>query len=138
MYKSVLTGTDGSETAQAAVEAALELAERFGSVVHVVNVVRPLPAGAEVTVVYPAGLEDAATVLAEEVAGRAAERGLEAHTCVLMGDPVERITAYAQEHGIELIVVGSKGMRGLRRLLGSIPNGIAHKASCAVHIVKTT
>ena len=41
-------------------------------------------------------------------------------------------------HTADLIVVGSKGMRGTRRILGSVPNRIAHKAGCHVLIAKTT
>jgi nucleotide-binding universal stress UspA family protein len=39
--------------------------------------------------------------------------------------------------GPDLIVVGSKGMHGARRVLGSVPNSVAHGAGCAVLIVKT-
>jgi len=35
-----------------------------------------------------------------------------------------------------VIVVGNKGMQ--RRILGSVPNTVAHKADCSVMIVKTT
>jgi nucleotide-binding universal stress UspA family protein len=38
----------------------------------------------------------------------------------------------------DLVIVGNKGMRGARRVLGSVPNSIAHKAPCAVLIVDTT
>ena len=43
----------------------------------------------------------------------------------------------AESIGADLIVVGSKGMRGARRVLGSVPNSVAHGAGCAVLIVKT-
>jgi nucleotide-binding universal stress UspA family protein len=36
------------------------------------------------------------------------------------------------------IVVGNKGMRGARRVLGSVPNSVAHLAPCSVLIVDTT
>ncbi len=37
----------------------------------------------------------------------------------------------------DLIVVGNKGMQGGRRLLGSVPNTVSHKAPCSVLIVDT-
>jgi nucleotide-binding universal stress UspA family protein len=43
-----------------------------------------------------------------------------------------------KQHGAELIVVGNKGMKGVRRVLGSVPNDVAHKADCDVLIVNTT
>ena len=42
----------------------------------------------------------------------------------------------ADEVGADLIVVGSKGMQGTRRILGSVPNSVAHKAGCHVLIAK--
>ena len=54
------------------------------------------------------------------------------------GDPVDTILHIAAEIDADLIVVGNKGMRGAGRVLGSVPNSIAHKAPCAVMIVSTT
>ncbi len=47
------------------------------------------------------------------------------------------ILATAVDVGADLIVVGSKGMRGARRYLGSVPNSVAHGAHCAVLVIKT-
>ena len=44
------------------------------------------------------------------------------------GNPADVIVGVADEVGADLIVVGSKGMRGTRRILGSVPNSVAHKA----------
>jgi nucleotide-binding universal stress UspA family protein len=60
---------------------------------------------------------------------------VEIHTAV--GDPAEVLVKRADEVGADLIVVGSKGMRGTRRVLGSVPNSVAHKAGCHVLIAKT-
>jgi nucleotide-binding universal stress UspA family protein len=48
------------------------------------------------------------------------------------------IVRLADEVGADLIVVGSKGMQGTRRILGSVPNSVAHKAGCNVLVAKTT
>ena len=42
----------------------------------------------------------------------------------------------AEEVGADLLVIGNKGMK--RRVLGSVPNTVTHKASCSVMVVKTT
>ncbi len=42
----------------------------------------------------------------------------------------------AEAHGADVLVVGNKGMQ--RRILGSVPNSVAHKAPCSVVVVKTT
>ena len=53
------------------------------------------------------------------------------------GNADDVILAAAVDVGADLIVVGSKGMRGARRYLGSVPNSVAHAARCAVLVVKT-
>lgn len=53
------------------------------------------------------------------------------------GSAVDAIVDTAASVGADLVVVGSKGMRGARRVLGSVPNSVAHRARCAVLIVKT-
>jgi nucleotide-binding universal stress UspA family protein len=51
---------------------------------------------------------------------------------------VDAILRVADEVNADLIVVGNKGMRGAGRVLGSVPNSVAHKATCSVLIVRTT
>jgi nucleotide-binding universal stress UspA family protein len=54
-----------------------------------------------------------------------------------VGDPAEAIVRLADQVGADLIVVGNKGMKGVRRVLGSVPNSVAHHANCSVLIVDT-
>ena len=54
------------------------------------------------------------------------------------GAPEDAIVRIAEQEQADLIVVGNRGMKGARRLLGSVPNAIAHKAPCSVLIVDTT
>ncbi len=53
------------------------------------------------------------------------------------GDPADAIVRVADQIGADLIVVGNKGMKGVRRVLGSVPNSVAHQANCSVLIVDT-
>ena len=55
---------------------------------------------------------------------------------VLSGDPADAIVRVATDVRADLIVVGNKGMQ--RRILGSIPNTVAHRAPCSVLILATT
>ncbi len=54
------------------------------------------------------------------------------------GDPSEVIIQRAEAVGADLVVVGNRGMKGVRRVLGSVPNSVAHGAPCSVLIVDTT
>ena len=54
-------------------------------------------------------------------------------------DPAEAILRVAEKRQADIIVVGNKGMAGVKRfLLGSVPNKVAHHAPCSVFIVRTT
>ena len=53
------------------------------------------------------------------------------------GAPADTVARVAEQEHADLIVVGNKGMKGTRRVLGSIPNTIAHAAPCSVLIVDT-
>ena len=53
------------------------------------------------------------------------------------GDPADGIVEVAKREEADLIVLGSMGMRGKRRLLGSVPNKVSHHAPCDVLIVQT-
>ena len=124
MFQTIVVGTDGSETAQKAVEEASELAAATGASVHIVRAV----AG-------PGGDPEAELERAAEAAKKA---GIEAETQIVRDDASEALIAAAEEHGADLILIGNKGMTGARRfLLGSVPNDVAHHAPCSVLIART-
>ena len=55
------------------------------------------------------------------------------------GDPADALIDVAEQQSADLIVVGNRGMTGVKRfLLGSVPNKVAHHAPCTVMIVRTT
>ena len=146
MYKVLVVGTDGSATADRAVEAAAEIARSWGSELHIVTATRAPRTSAAFAATTGAPLIDsgAEKALAEEAAKNVGEEalrkfgeGLAAEAHAAQGNADDVILATAAEVGADLIVVGSKGMRGARRYLGSVPNSIAHGADCAVLVVKT-
>jgi nucleotide-binding universal stress UspA family protein len=53
-------------------------------------------------------------------------------------EPADALLSIASQVDANLIVVGNRGMQGARRVLGSVPNKVAHHASCNVLIVATT
>jgi nucleotide-binding universal stress UspA family protein len=147
VFRSIVVGTDGSETAAKAVEAAVSLARLTGATLELVSAYEPVSSQrlrSEARQV-PADLqwmvnprEDVDATLAE-AAERAAEAGLQTRTYAREGDPADAILDVAEELGSELIVVGNKGMTGAKRfLLGSVPNKVSHHAPCAVMIIRTT
>ena len=142
MFSTIVVGTDGSETATKAVGLAVELARLTGARLHTVSayelpkVAAPMgaadPSLGEATALG-AAQGSAAAVLADIQKG-AGSVVVEPHE--VMAPPADAILQVAREVTADLIVVGSKGMH--RRLLGSIPNSVAHNAPCDVLIAKTT
>jgi len=140
VYKNLLVGADSSSTALRAVEAAVELAEVFDAKLHIVTAYKPesvkvpdLPEEFR----YTANVHPADALLDElKATAKRADVRVEVHAAT--GEPAEAICRVAGRVGADLVIVGNKGMRGARRVLGSVPNSIAHKAPCAVLIVDTT
>jgi nucleotide-binding universal stress UspA family protein len=143
MGDSIVVGTDGSETAKQAVTEAVRLAKALSAPVHVVSAYQPqhakvsgAPEGAA-KVWQPLPDDQVERILSEAVAGvRLA--GLQVGSHAIRKDPADALLAVADEVGASMIVVGSKGMHGARRLaLGNVPNKVSHHARCNVLIVAT-
>jgi 3-phenylpropionate/trans-cinnamate dioxygenase ferredoxin reductase subunit len=119
-YSRILAGTDGSGTATEAVRKAYTLASVYAGSVILVHVGDPLVGAIKLDEVASARPEDV------EVERRTVE-----------GDPAQRICELAEAEDVQLVVVGNKGMAGVRRFLGSVPNKVAHEVPSDVLIVKT-
>jgi nucleotide-binding universal stress UspA family protein len=141
MFSSVVVGTDGSDTATEAVRKAVELAQLFGATLHIVTASKPRPVrGAGVPDEFREQVETVGRVdaLLESECARARAAGITVEGHSGTGDPAEAIVGVARQEHADLIVVGNKGMAGVRRVLGSVPNSVAHAAPCSVFIVQTT
>jgi nucleotide-binding universal stress UspA family protein len=142
MIRCIVAATDDSPTARVAVSQAADLARDLGAGLHLVGASRRLPAwvAADVGAAVAASeaLAEAESDLRESLDGAAADLrsgGLRVSAHVASGEPAEVIVSVAREVGADLIVVGN---RGLRRLVGSIPRQVSHRAPCSVLIVRTT
>lgn len=124
MYDDILVPTDGSEPATEAVEHALDLAERAGATVHVLYVVSEAETVAIVGGAAVGELDrrrDEGEAVTQDAVERAAERGVDATSEIRPGTPHREIVRYAEDEGIDLVVMGTHGRSGVRRfLLGSV------------------
>lgn len=127
-YKKILVGTDGSDTATRAVRYAAKLASAQGSdllIVHAAPKDGEGSPGPERTV--------------ETALETAREEGANASSRMEYGDPAEVMIQVSEDEGTDLIVLGNKGMTGVRRFtLGSVPNKVSHHAPCDVLIARTS
>ena len=68
--------------------------------------------------------------------GELRAKGIDCSTAIDEGDPADVLVRLAEQCGADVLVIGNKGMQ--RRVLGSVPNTVTHKAPCSVLVVKTT
>jgi nucleotide-binding universal stress UspA family protein len=141
----ILLATDGSEESELAARAAVELAEATGNELHVVYV-EPLPDFMKKNYADTPGYDRQLYKMIEEE-GRGTLRKLvwrvkvaggsvaEAH--LRMGAVAAEIVTLADELEVDLIIVGSRGLRGIRRAIaGSVSESVFRNASCPVMAVR--
>ena len=147
MSKTVVVGTDGSETADKAVDHALDLVKAFGGKLVAVSAYKPVSgqrqheaAGEHLPgdLRHGVGDRDDVNLVLDAVKARGAELGVEVEGRPAEGDPVTALLDTAESVKADVIVVGNRGMQGARRILGSVPNNVSHQATCDVYIVQTT
>jgi nucleotide-binding universal stress UspA family protein len=142
VFKTVVVGADDSPTAAEAVRKAIALVKLTDGQLHIVTAYKPQrfsSPDAEVdTYLKSLGSDALAQSLLEELTAAARSAGIRAETHALTRAPADAICEVAAEVGADLIVVGNKGMQGMRRVLGSVPNSVAHQAPCDVLIAFTT
>lgn len=147
MFKRIVVGTDGSDTASMAVRHAVDLAKATGAALDVVTAYETggtaLSTDEKVEipgdVQYEVGPRQEVNMVLDSAAGTAEQAGVNATTHAREGDPADALLDVAEEVKADLVVVGNKGMTGAKRfLLGSVPNKVSHHASCSVYIVRTT
>jgi nucleotide-binding universal stress UspA family protein len=147
MFRSIVVGTDGSDTAGKAVNEAIDLAKAIGARVSLVSAYEPVPQARlrEEARQTPADLQwmvnprEEVDQTLNDAAALVREAGVEVETFAREGAPADAILDVAEERDADLIIVGNKGMTGARRfLLGSVPNKVSHHAPCSVLIIRTT
>ncbi len=144
MIQTVTVGTDGSDTAEKAVQFAFDLADKFGAKIVIASSYRPVSEDkvrrdqreAPEDIQWSINPTQEVDATLDKAAERARGRGIETVTEAREGDPADVLVEIAEAHGADLLVVGNRGMD--RRVLGSVPNSVSHKAPCSVVIVKTT
>jgi nucleotide-binding universal stress UspA family protein len=141
MFKTIVVGTDGSSTADIAVARGAELARLTGAKLHIVSAYTPTPArvvGEKAAGEYSVGPDFKVDAVLSGTIAKLRDEGVEISTHGPKGDPADAIIEVAVRESADLIVLGSKGMQGARRVLGSIPNKVSHRSPCDLLIVQTT
>ena len=134
-WKSILVSTDGSKYSEAAINRAIGLAKSYGSEVKVISVVDVTE---EFIARAPGALEDLvkkAKGIVEDVKKKVSSEGINAEGIVREGEAYRVITELASKEKAGIIVMGSHGRTGLKRLLmGSVTEKVIGYAPCPVLI----
>jgi nucleotide-binding universal stress UspA family protein len=138
MVAKIAVGIDGSPTASKALDMAVEMARSFGAELVLLSVYDGAAASEsgedELSwATNPAARVQHSVELARDTLSRS---GLNVSLLSDQGDAGDVLVRLAEECSADVLVVGNKGMH--RRVLGSVPNTVAHNAPCSVLVVKTT
>ena len=148
MIKKILLGTDGSANSRKALKFAIEMASKYNALFYVLHVVSSMEIPVDVIEYVSAeDIEDPpASVYLEKIGQMVIKQseneceitGCEdIHTVILRGDPADMIIEFAKEKAVDVIVLGSRGFRGIKgKLLGSVSRKVSHAADCTCIIVK--
>jgi len=156
LFKKILVAQDGSESSQRAAQAALELAEKLKADLVVLHAISsptsyyhstiasttgmslPSPSQHEIDAYY-AYARKVALGIVGETESKAKKQGIHVKTEIpeAVSSIVETIVNHASKENVDLIVVGTRGLGGFKKLLlGSVFSGIVSHAHCPVLIVR--
>lgn len=137
MTDRILVPTDGSDGATAALEHASSLAADRDATVHLLTVVDTNGDGPTADESVRAVFERRGREIVADAADRASEQGVATVEAVERGRPHEAILAYAADAAIDLVVMGTRGRRGLERFfLGSVAERVVRLADVPVLTVR--
>jgi len=145
MYDRILLSTDGTVASRQAEAHAIELAAAHDAALHALYVVDE-----DVVTAYSGdeyvdeaegpehGLEELGEETLSTLRRRASEAGLDVETAMRHGRPAETIVAYADDHGADLLVLGTKRRpEEYRALLGSVTDRVLRLTTRPATVVKT-
>jgi nucleotide-binding universal stress UspA family protein len=133
----ILLATDGSEDANLAARAAIELSNRTASELHIVHVWHDVPTPHFHTFVRAQLRQEAEEVLQKQIERIEQAGGTVAEAHLREGRTIDEILDLSEELEVGLLIVGSRGLGGVRRIvLGSVSEGIVHHARRPVLVMR--
>jgi nucleotide-binding universal stress UspA family protein len=143
--KNILVPTDFTENSERAFEAAVAIAQKFGSNVylfHAVNLVQQCSADYCIEIGVVERIENESVEKSKEALKKTTDKfrkskGPKIFANVRKGHPFDQIMKEVQDNKIDLIIMGSNSKKGITgHLLGSIADKVSHSARCPVLIVR--
>ena len=135
LISNILVAVDGSETSSRAAEMAIDLAEKYGADLIALYIVAP---NINFSQAFYFAQENGQKIV-DEVKRKAFAKKLNVQTEVLMdvGSVPKAIVEYAEKNNANLIVLGTRGISGIKRMLvGSTASEVVKYSHCPVMVVK--
>ncbi len=150
-YRKILVPYDGSSFSKKALSEALEMAKTFYSKIYILSVIEiasDIPPGVLSGVVnekldklkreikLPKKFSTS-TKLQHQI-NECTKYGVEVQVEILIGNPTDSVLKFARQNKIDLIIMGSQGLRGMKKLtaLGSVSRSVSEEARCPVMIIR--
>jgi nucleotide-binding universal stress UspA family protein len=141
LFTNILVPVDGSDNSYRALDAALVLAEKLGSIITVIHVMEQIPIthiGSEklLSELLEAYKKENQNILSK-CSEIATQKGLTVKTLLLQGNPASVILDYSKKEKFDLLIMGSRGLGKFKELiLGSVSGKIVHHSPSAVMLIR--
>jgi nucleotide-binding universal stress UspA family protein len=135
MYEDILLPTDGSESMDAVIEHAADIAARRDATVHALYVIDDrsfLTLQDDMKGDVVDGLRTEGETATTSVASQLEADGVTVRTAIRKGNPADEVLAYADENGIDLVVMGTHGADYERNMLGSVSQKVVTMSAAPV------
>jgi nucleotide-binding universal stress UspA family protein len=135
LISKILVAVDGSETSSKAAEMAIDLAEKHGADLIALFIVAP---NVNFSEVFYLAKENGQKIV-DEVKNAALAKKLNVYAEVLfdVGSVPKAIVEYAEKNNVNLIVIGTRGISGIKRMLvGSTASEVVKYSHCPIMVVK--
>lgn len=142
LFKKILIATDGSENAMSAVSYGIDIAKATGAEVYALYVISDVHAATARTVMgwteaFEKYLADRGEVATSYVEKAGNEAGVKVESVFLKGNPAEQILDYAEKNNVDMIVMGTQGLTGIKKfLIGSVSENVLRHSKVPVIIVR--
>jgi nucleotide-binding universal stress UspA family protein len=134
--KTILVGYDDTDASHRALERAIELAGAFGSKLVLTSVAPVSAGGPRGGAIDPADPPARHRAELQSASDKVKQAGIDAETVLAVGHPADSILEVAEQHAVDMIVVGTREPGMLERLIGQSTSGaVARRAHCDVLIV---
>jgi nucleotide-binding universal stress UspA family protein len=144
MFERILVPVDGSKHGRRATEMAIDLAKCHGSLVFLLHVIRDLSLPKEIVAMIKAGevtesrmeiLQNSAEIILDTARERFKEAGItDVQGEYVVGDPASKILEYAGQKGVDLLVIGHRGLGPSEGLLGGVARKLVNMTNVSVLI----